>query len=93
MAERTSLAGLQLGWLEAFVTTADLGKQSAAAATLGVSESTISRYLDALEAWYGAGPRQLLFMSRQTGDLTPSGKQLLLVARQVVEDLRGVRGS
>jgi DNA-binding transcriptional LysR family regulator len=79
---------LQVAWLIAFVESADY-KGTAAAATLGVNESTVSKYIGKLESWYGGGPRRLLMLGNMHPRiLTEDGKEFLPVAREIIGILR-----
>lgn len=68
--------------LRAFVAVAEKQHFSSAATTLGVSQSTLSQALSALEAGLGV---QLVERSTRRVFLTPEGQQLLPYAQTVVE--------
>lgn len=79
---------LQVAWLVAFVESAE-HKRTAAAGTLGVSQSTVTKYIESLECWYGGGPRRLLMLgnmhpaslTREGEDFLPKAKELLALLR------------
>lgn len=68
--------------LRAFVAVAEKQHFSSAATTLGVSQSTLSQALSALEAGLGV---QLVERSTRRVFLTPEGQQLLPYAQTIVE--------
>lgn len=70
--------------LRAFVALCDTPHFGAAAATLGVSQPTLSQALAGLEATLGV---QLVERSTRHVLVTPAGARLLPFARRVVEDL------
>src|SRR6202045_5014904 len=86
---RTILIGMSdriyqptIAGLRAFVAVAEKQQFSSAATTLGVSQSTLSQALSALETGLGA---QLLERSTRRVFLTTEGRQLLPRALAVVE--------
>lgn len=82
------LGTLQAGWLEAFVEAADHNRTSAAV-ILGVSQSTIKKYIDSLEFWYGRGPsRPLMDSDLPPPSLTPDGIAFLPKAREILALIR-----
>lgn len=72
--------------LRAFVTVAERQHFSSAAASLGVSQSTLSQALSALEAGLGV---QLIERSTRRVFLTAEGEQLLPRAQSVIEAVTG----
>lgn len=79
---------LQVAWLIAFVESAD-HKRTAAAGTLGVTQSSVTKYIDSLESWYGGGPRRILMLSNvHPPVLTEDGKEFLPKARKLLALLR-----
>lgn len=68
--------------LRAFVAVAEKQHFSSAATTLGVSQSTLSQALSALEAGLGV---QLVERSTRRVFLTPEGRQLLPYAQRAIE--------
>lgn len=84
-------SSLQIAWLIAFVESAE-HKRTAAAGTLGVAQSTVTKYIAKLESWYGGGPRRLLMLHNMHPPvLTEEGKEFLPVARQVLALLRAAQ--
>jgi DNA-binding transcriptional LysR family regulator len=72
---------LELRHLRAFVAVVDLGSHTRAARSLGVSQSTVSETLSALERTLGT----LLFRKGgKAASLTPSGEALLPYARRIL---------
>ncbi len=73
--------------LRLFLAAADAGSMRAAAKTLRISHTTISRRIESLEADFDTR----LFERRSDGfDLTPAGEALLPVARSMESNLLGV---
>lgn len=82
-------SSLQVAWLLAFVETADYKKRTAAAATLGISPSDVTKHIDKLGSWYGGGPcRMLVLPNTHPVKLTDDGKEFLPKARQILALLR-----
>lgn len=79
---------LKLAWLEAFVETASYKKRTAAAAAMGAKQSTVSKYMDKLWAWYG---EPLILPGSFPPELTPAGVEFLKVAEVVIQSLRDAR--
>lgn len=87
---------LRLCWLEALVTVADTENISEAARRLGISQPTVSRYLQALTKWCG---HELLMVGaisdpddpRLSVGLTEQGRKLAELARTVLADLTAER--
>lgn len=87
---------LRLCWLEALVTVADTENISEAARRLGISQPTVSRYLQALTKWCG---HELLMVGaisdpddpRLSVGLTEQGRKLAELARTVLADLSAER--
>ncbi len=75
---------LRIAWLEAFVAVVDSGKQTAAAAELGVRQDTISRHVKSLEEWLG----RVLVTSTVPVRLSEDGDAFLLKAREILRLLR-----
>lgn len=85
-------SSLQVAWLLAFVETADSKKRTAAAATLGVSPSDVTKHIDKLGSWYGGGPcRMLVLPNTQPVELTDDGKEFLPKARELLALLRAAQ--
>jgi DNA-binding transcriptional LysR family regulator len=74
-------AGLELRHLRVFVTVVDQGSLTRAARALGVSQSTASETLTALERALGTG---LLRKTSRGQTLTPSGEAVLPYARRIL---------
>ncbi len=72
---------LKISQLRALVTVADHGNFSSAALELGLSQSTVSHAIAALEEELGV---VLLFRGRHGARLTPLGEQVIQDARQVL---------
>jgi DNA-binding transcriptional LysR family regulator len=72
---------LELRHLRAFVTVVDTGSHTRAARSLGVSQSTVSETLSALERTLGT---PLFFKGGKSSALTPSGEALLPYARRML---------
>lgn len=86
-----TFGSLQVGWLVAFVETAD-SKRTVAAAILGVTQSTVTKYIDSLESWYGGGPRRMLMIpNMHPAVLTDDGKDFLPRARELLALLRAAQ--
>ena len=84
---------LQVAWLVAFVESAE-HKRTAAAATLGVTQSTVTKYIDSLDSWYGGGPRRLLMLSNvHPPILTEDGKKFLPKAQELLKLIRAAQPS
>lgn len=84
-------SSLQIAWLIAFVESAD-HKRTSAAAILGVTQSTVTKYIEKLESWYGGGPRRLLMLpNRHPPALTKEGEAFLPDARKVLDLLRAAQ--
>ena len=80
---------LRVAWLEAFVLSARHKKRMAAAAEMGVSQGTISKYIKSLEHWYGNGRRRLLMLENMWPPiLTEDGAALLPKAERALEVLQ-----
>lgn len=87
---------LRLCWLEAFIAVADQENISAAAAVLGVSQPTISRYIQDLEAWLG---KKLIEVGgirdpenpRVSIALTDDGREFYDLADSTISMLTGFR--
>jgi DNA-binding transcriptional LysR family regulator len=73
--------GLELRYLRAFLAVVDLGGYTRAAQALGVSQSTVSESLAALERATGA---PVLRRSNRLIAVTPAGKRLLPLARRML---------
>lgn len=84
-------SSLQIAWLIAFVESAD-HKRTAAAAILGVTQSTVTKHIEKLESWYGGGPRRLLMVPNMHPPvLTDDGKAFLPKAREMLALLRAAQ--
>lgn len=83
-----NFGALKLAWLEAFVEVAGYNKRTAAAAAIGAKQSTVSKYMDKLWAWYG---EPLVVPGSSPVRLTPAGADFLKVAQDVVQSLRDAR--
>lgn len=75
---------MEIKWLEGFVAVADLRNFSKAAAARHTSQPALSRWIKALELWYGV---QLVDRSTYPVLLTPAGAKFLPVARQIITDV------
>lgn len=85
---------LRVAWLEAFVLAVRFEKQTAAAAEMGVAQSTISKHIENLEFWYGGGARRFLLLPNMwPPTLTEDGKAFLPVAERAVAALSELRTS
>lgn len=89
------IESLRLVWLEAFLKVAEFGGISAAADALGVDQSTVSRYMIALEKWAG---EVLLHLDANEGAktgrmvrITDAGMDLVAIAQEFVPRLMAVR--
>lgn len=77
-------SSLQIAWLIAFVESAE-HKRTAAAGTLGVTQSTVTKYIAKLESWYGGGPRRpLMLHNMHPPILTEDGEEFLPKAKDVL---------
>lgn len=85
---------LRVAWLEAFVLSVHYGKQTAAAAAMGVSQGTISKHIENLETWYGRDARRFLLLPNMwPPTLTDDGKAFIPVAERAVAALSELRAS
>lgn len=95
MANSDSESGfgdLRAAWLEAFVSTVDNKKRTAAAEEMGVSEDTVTKNIKKLEEWLGGGPRRfLLWPNVYPPALTYEGESFLKDARKLLDLMRKVR--
>jgi DNA-binding MarR family transcriptional regulator len=87
---------LRLCWLEALVTVADTENISEAARRLGISQPTVSRYLQALTKWSGHELLKVGSISdpddpRLSVGLTEQGRKLANLAQTVLADLSAER--
>ena len=89
------IESLRLVWLEAFLKVAELGTISGAAKALGIDQSTVSRYVIALEKWAG---EVLLYLDANEGAksgrmvrITDAGMDLVAIAQEFVPRLMAVR--
>lgn len=87
---------LRLVWLEAFVAVAETENMSEAAGLLGVSQPSVSRYVQALEAWTGkklveAGGVHDPENARVSIALTDEGRDFFDLAQAVLTDLTNFR--
>lgn len=87
---------LRLSWLEALVTVADTENISEAARRLGISQPTVSRYLQALTRWCGHELVAVGAISdpddpRLSVGLTEQGRKLAKLAQTVLADLTAER--
>lgn len=95
------IESLRLVWLEAFLEVTDKENVSAAARAMGVDQSTISRYMIALEEWAGRGPLlRLPTKEEQEGDdeqdvrfsrMTEAGADLFQIIHEFVPRLANFR--
>lgn len=79
---------LRVAWLEAFVAVAESGKQTAAAAELGISQTAVSRQLENLRVWLG---NPILFDTDVPANLYPAGERFLPVAKEIIRLLSEAR--
>lgn len=98
------IESLRLVWLEAFLMVTEKENVSAAARAMGVDQSTISRYMKALEEWAGGEPLLRLptkeEQKQEEGDgekdvrlsrMTEAGAELLLIIHELVPRLANFR--
>lgn len=78
---------LRLVWLEAFIALVDEGSYTKAAKKIGVSQPSVSRYVEYLEDWYGAE----LVVCRYPLQLSENGEAVVQTARDVVKLLHDGR--
>jgi DNA-binding transcriptional LysR family regulator len=78
---------LKLSQLRAFVAVADCGNFSEAALKLDVSQSSISHAIAALEEELGV---TLLHRGRHGANLTPTGDQILVRAKRILNELQDI---
>lgn len=74
--------------LEMFIALANEGHFGRAAASLGITQPSLSAGIRQLEAQLGV---QLVFRGSRYGGLTPEGQRALVWARQIVRDTRQLR--
>lgn len=87
---------LRLCWLEAFIAVEEEESISGAARQLGVDQSTVSRYMQALEKWLGKGLLEHGGASdpedaRVYIGITQEGRDFRVIAVNVLEQLNGFR--
>lgn len=90
------VASLRLCWLEAFIAVAEAENISEAARSLRIDQSTVSRYMQALEKWVG---KKLIEVGRISDPqdpgvsigLTEAGREFFAIAEGVVQGLNGFR--
>lgn len=88
----SAFGDLRAAWLEAFVSTVDNKKRTAAAEEMGVSEDTVTKNIKKLEEWLGGGPRRfLLWPNTYPPALTSEGESFLPEARKVLDLMREAR--
>lgn len=93
-AAEFQFGSLRVAWLEAFVLSVRYGKQTAAAAAMGVTQGTISKHIENLERWYGGGASRLLLEHNMwPPTLTDDGKAFLPVAERAVAALSELKAS
>lgn len=80
---------LRLVWIEAFIALAEHGSFTVAAGNLGVSQPSMSRYIDHLQRWL----RKVVITGGESPTLTADGEAFLLVARQIVDQLKNSRAN
>lgn len=91
-AAEFQFGSLRVAWLEAFVLSVRYGKQTAAAAAMGVTQGTISKHIENLECWYGGGQRRSLMLSNMwPPTLTDEGKAFFPVAERALQALDELR--
>ena len=87
---------VRLCWIEAFVEVANAENISAAAKELGISQPTVSRYVQSLEAWLGkqliepggiSDPEQ----PRLSVAVTEHGREFFEIAVETISTLHAVR--
>jgi DNA-binding MarR family transcriptional regulator len=87
---------VRLCWFEAFVAVADQENISAAANQLGISQPTVSRYIQFLERWSG---KQLIEPGRISDaedprvsvGITEAGRELYDIAQRAINELAQFR--
>lgn len=90
--EAAEFDGLRIVWLEAFIQVVDNDKRTAAAAEMGIHQSTVTKHIQKLEQWLGGGPSAMLMLDNMWPvTLTAEGEKFLPIARQVLELLRKAR--
>ena len=93
-AAENQFGSLRVAWLEALVLSVRFEKQTAAAAEMGVAQSTISKHIENLEFWYGGGARRFLLLPNMwPPTLTEDGKAFLPVAERAVAALSELKAS
>lgn len=93
-AAEFQFGNLRVAWLEAFVLSVRFDKQMAAAAEMGVAQSTISKHIENLEFWYGGGSRRFLLLPNMwPPTLTEDGEAFLPVAERAVAALSELKAS
>lgn len=93
-AEKSQFGSLRVVWLEAFVLSVHYGKQTAAAAEMGVTQGTISKHIENLELWCGGGARRLLLEHNQFPPvLTAAGEAFFPIAQRAVAALSELKAS
>ena len=93
-AAEFQFGSLRVAWLEAFVLSVRYGKQTAAAAAMGVTQGTISKHIENLERWYGGGASRLLLEDNMwPPTLTADGRAFLPIAERAVAALSELKAS
>ena len=78
---------LRLIWLEAFLAVHKHGTFSDAAKSLGIHQSSVTRYMKALSTWL----RSPLFSAFEPITLTDKGEAFVPVAQEVYDALQRIR--
>ena len=79
---------MEIDWLKNFLMLAETGHFSQAAQRSHISQPAFSRRIQQIEEWVGV---PLLDRSHNPVKLTPAGKEFILVAHKIVQDLEGAR--
>ena len=89
--EGAEFADLSIDWIEAFVRSARAEKRTAAAAEMGIDQSTVTRHIQSLEKWLGRGNFLPLVEEKRGVQLSAAGADFLDTAELVLELLRNAR--
>lgn len=89
--EGAEFGDLSIDWIEAFVRSARAEKRTAAAAEMGIDQSTVTRHIQSLEKWLGRGNCLPLVEEKRGVKLSAAGADFLDTAELVLELLRNAR--